>query len=58
MNDVEQRARAEANAPKSPEEVAAAARDMASRGYSDDVIASVLRIDMAAVRQMLGERTA
>jgi sulfur transfer complex TusBCD TusB component (DsrH family) len=58
VNDAEQHARAEANAPKSPEEVAAAARDMAARGYSDDVVASVLRIDIAAVRQMLGERAA
>jgi SOS response regulatory protein OraA/RecX len=58
MNDADLRARAEANAPKSPEEVAAAARDMAARGYSDDVIASILRIDIAAARQMLGERTA
>jgi hypothetical protein len=58
VSDADYRARSQENAPKTPEQVEAAAQDLAGRGYSDDVIASVLRINIDLIRQMLGERPA
>jgi hypothetical protein len=45
-------------APKTPAEVAAAAKDLAANGYSDYTIGQILRLDVAAVRQLIGERSA
>jgi hypothetical protein len=48
------RARAEEHMPKTPAEIAATARDLISQGYSDHTATSILKIDVAAVRQMIG----
>jgi hypothetical protein len=48
------RARAEEHMPKTPAEIAATARDLVSQGYSDHTAAAILKIDVAAVRQMIG----
>lgn len=50
-------ARAQQNAPKTPAEVAAAACELANRGFSDHTVAAILRIDVEAIRQMIGERS-
>jgi len=50
-------ARAQQNAPKTPTEVAMAARDLAAQGFTDHTISSILKIDVAAVRQMIGQRS-
>lgn len=55
---IEQRRRAEAHRPRTPDEVAAAARDMAARGFGDHTVAHVLNLDVAAVRRLIGDRHA
>jgi hypothetical protein len=50
--------RAEEHAPKTPAEVAQCARDLIKQGFSDHTIASILKIDVNAVRLMLGPREA
>jgi hypothetical protein len=47
---------AELHAPKTTEEIAQAAKDLADRGYSDHTVAQILRIDVIAARQMIGDR--
>jgi hypothetical protein len=56
-SDIYRRDQAERYAPKTPEEGAAAARDLASSGYTDSTIGAVLKLDVNAVRQMLGDRS-
>jgi hypothetical protein len=48
------RALAEEHMPKTPVEIAATARDLISQGYSDHTAAAILKVDVAAVRQMIG----
>jgi hypothetical protein len=48
------RASAEEHMPKTPAEIAATARDLISQGYSDHTAAAILKIDVAAIRQMIG----
>jgi hypothetical protein len=50
--------RAQRNAPKTPAEVEQSARDLIRQGFSDHTIASILKIDVNAVRLMLGPRDA
>jgi hypothetical protein len=50
------RVRAEAHMPKSIDEVQAAARQLAAQNFSDHTVAAILKIDVHAVRQMIGER--
>jgi len=45
---------AELHAPKTSAEIERAAREMVANGYSDHTIAAILRIDVSAIRQMLG----
>jgi hypothetical protein len=52
----EYRARAEAHMPKTKVEVESAAAALAAQRYSDHTIAAILRIDVNAVRQMIGAR--
>lgn len=58
MTDSEYRRRAEEHAPKTPAEVAQTARNLLKRGFSDHTIASILKIDVNAVRLMLGPHSA
>ena len=50
--------RAERHRPTSPEEIARAARELTGRGYSVHTVAAILRLDVTAVRVMLGEPNA
>jgi len=56
MTDADYRARAEQHAPKTPAEVAATARNLASQGFSDHTVAAILKIDVQSARQMIGQR--
>lgn len=47
--------RAEKHTPKTAEEIQAAARELAKQ-YSDHAVAAILKMDVDAVRQMIGER--
>jgi hypothetical protein len=47
-------ARAQRHAPKTAEQIAAAARELARDGHSDHTIAQILRLDVQAVRQIIG----
>jgi transposase-like protein len=58
VSDPLYRDRAELYAPKTPAEVARAARDLAASGYSDHTIAAILKVDTNYLRQMIGERAA
>jgi transposase len=58
MNDIFYRDRAQMHAPKTADEIERAAKDLAASGYSDHTVAAILNVDVAAVRQMIGERTA
>lgn len=55
MTDVYYRDRAQAHAPKTAEEIERAATDLVASGFSDHTVAAVLRMDVNAVRQLLGE---
>ena len=50
------RDRAEKHAPKTAEEIAAAARDLAASGYSDHTISAILKLDVNGVRELVGQR--
>lgn len=52
------RDRSQKYAPKTAEEVMRAAADLAASGYTDHTIASVLKLDVSTIRQMLGQRGA
>jgi hypothetical protein len=41
--------------PRSPAEVASAAKAMAREGHTDHTIAQILRLDVIAVRRLIGE---
>jgi hypothetical protein len=58
MSDVFHRDRAQMHAPRTPEEIARAARDLAASGFSDHTVAAILKVDVNALRKMLGERPA
>jgi hypothetical protein len=58
VSDPFYRDRAEKHAPKTPQEVARAAQDLAASGYSDHTIASILKADVNAIRRLIGERAA
>lgn len=58
MSDSEYRRRAEEHAPKTPAEVVQTARNLLKQGFSDHTIASILKIDVNAVRVMLGPHSA
>lgn len=51
------RDRAEQYAPKTAAEIQAAARELAKQ-YSDHTVAAILKLDVNAVRLMLGPREA
>jgi hypothetical protein len=53
----EYRRRAQAHMPKTREEVEAAASQLAGQDFSDHTIAAILKIDVNALRQMVGART-
>jgi hypothetical protein len=48
--------RAQAHAPKTAVEIERAARDLFASGFSDHTVAAILKLDVSAIRQMLGER--
>jgi hypothetical protein len=52
------RDKAERHAPKTPQEVTAAAKDLAASGFSDYTVAAVLKLDVNVVRQMIGRSVA
>jgi hypothetical protein len=54
VNDIYYRDRAQAHAPKTAEEIERAARDLAASGFSDHTVATILKVDVNALRQMLG----
>jgi hypothetical protein len=56
MSDIYYRDRAEAHAPKTAAEIERAARDLAASGFSDHTVAAILKLDVSAIRQMLGGR--
>jgi hypothetical protein len=55
-SEIFRRDQAQMHAPKSPEETAVAARDLAQSGFSNWTISCILRLDIGAVRQLVGER--
>jgi hypothetical protein len=56
VSDPDYHARAQENAPRTAAEIDRAARDLASKGFSDHTVAAILKLDVSAIRQMLGER--
>jgi hypothetical protein len=50
------RDRSQQYAPRTPDETAQAAHALAADGFSDSTIAAILRLDVAAVRQLIGQR--
>ena len=48
------RDRAMQHAPKTREEIARAARELSDAGYSNHTVASILKVSVEAVKQMLG----
>lgn len=56
MKDADYRERAEAYKPRTAAEIEHAARDLAAQGFGDYTIAHVLRLDVNAIRQMIGDR--
>jgi hypothetical protein len=48
--------RAQTHAPKTAAEIERAARDLAASGFSDHTVAAILKLDVSAIRQLLGER--
>jgi hypothetical protein len=58
VSDPYYRDRAELHAPKTTEEVAKAARDLAASGFSDHTIAAILKIDTNYLRQLIGQHAA
>ena len=48
--------RAQRHAPKTAAEIAATARDLATQGFSDHTIAAILKMDVNAMRAMLGPK--
>lgn len=56
MSDPFYRDRAEKYAPKTAEEIALAARDLAASGYSDHTVSAILKLDVNAVRELIGQR--
>jgi hypothetical protein len=46
--------RAQRHAPKTAEQIQAAARALARDGHTDHTIAQILRLDVQAVRQLIG----
>jgi hypothetical protein len=57
MNSAAYRERAEQYAPKTAAEIQAAARELATQ-YSDHTVAAILKLDVNAVRLMIGPREA
>jgi len=49
------RARAEQHAPRTVEELRAAAQQMLRDGRGDHTVAQALRLDVAAVRRLVGQ---
>jgi hypothetical protein len=47
---------ADRHAPATAEEIAAAAHSLACQGFSDHTVAAILKLDVAAVRQLIGQR--
>ena len=58
MSERRYRERAEAFAPKTAEEIARTARQLAANGFSDSTIGAILKIDTSSVWQLLGECSA
>jgi hypothetical protein len=54
LNGVDYAARAQRHAPKTAEQILAAARRLAREGHTDHTIAQILRLDVQAVRQLIG----
>lgn len=48
--------RANQHAPKSQEEVAAAAQALINEGHSEHSVAAILKIDLNSLRRMLGPK--
>jgi hypothetical protein len=44
------------HAPKTAEEIERAARDLAAANFSDHTISSILKLDVQAVRRLIGDR--
>ncbi len=53
--DDDYRQRANEHAPKTVDEIRAAAHRLSNEGYSERGIADALRLDISAVRRLLGE---
>jgi hypothetical protein len=47
--------RAEAHKPRTPAEIASAARNLAREGYGDHTIAKILNLDVVSARRLIGE---
>lgn len=54
MNAADYRQRAEQHAPKTAEEIERAARELISSGLGEHTVAHILRMDVNALRRMLG----
>lgn len=48
-------ARAQINAPRTPAEVAEAARQLLRDGHTDSTIAQILGLDVEQIRRLLGQ---
>jgi hypothetical protein len=48
-------ARTQQHAPKTRQEIEAAARELAARGFSDHAVAAILKMDVTGIRRILGE---
>jgi hypothetical protein len=55
MSDIYYRDRAERHAPKTAAEIERAARELAASGLGEHTVAHILRMDVNALRRMLGE---
>lgn len=58
IDPTDYRQRAELHRPKTSDELAAAARNMARDGYGDYTIASALLVDVMTARRLIGESPA
>jgi hypothetical protein len=54
MTPSDYRQRAELHAPKTIAEIEHAARQLAASGFGDHTVAHILRLDVNALRRMLG----
>jgi hypothetical protein len=56
MTELTYRDLAKKHAPQTAQEIVRAAHELAAAGHSDHTIAAVLKLDVNAVRQLIGPR--